>query len=124
MLRVKCYNYKYNDALVFFINNTEIGRSSISACSQKRGIINHIIVHEKYRSMGFGSYILFHSEHYLIKKYCISNINVLAWQPHGGHVSKFYVKNNYRLSTYSNIDTYDDGENIFDIIPLQKSVQK
>ena len=83
-------------------------------------ILSNLHINEKYRKQGYGSILLNTIEKenpdFKIFKLC-------AWEPtHSPHVVKFYEKNGYFLDKDAKIEYYDDGETIFDLVPMTKII--
>ena len=101
-------------------NDCLIGTTTINS---QQGLINNLYVKPDYRLSGFGSQLLRLSEDYLQNKHQHHKIELLAWQSQGCFQTiRFYQKNNYAVKNFNLISTYDDGEMIYDLIPMIKNL--
>ena len=88
----------------------------------KTAVISSINIIPPYKRLNHGSTLLKATEDYLKSNFNIKKTKLLAWQPTGStDLVDFYVKNNY---AYSNTDirTYDDGVQIFDLYRFHKHI--
>ena len=65
--------------------------------------------------------ILNKSEFLLNNDYNVNIIKLLAWQKSNENLVDFYKKNNYQIENNIN-NIYDDGEDIYDLIPMIKYI--
>ena len=102
-------------------NKIPIGYTKSSIINYKTGNINKIYVLPEYRKQNYGSLLLKTTEKILKNNFNINKINILVWNRIDTNVLLFYQKNGY-YETNDNINTYDDGVNIYDLINVTKSL--
>ena len=108
--------------LFFKIKNEFIGETKIFFNKKELcGYISNIEVYSKFRNKGYGSMILNKSEFLLNNDYNVNIIKLLAWQKSNENLVDFYKKNNYQIENNIN-NIYDDGEDIYDLIPMIKYI--
>jgi ribosomal protein S18 acetylase RimI-like enzyme len=86
--------------------------------------INTIDVAKEYQNMKIGSSLLHEMNKYLIVNTKAKCVKGVLWddntQP---FLSNFFLKNGYIISDPEHIH-YDDGENLFDIIPIERELNR
>ena len=108
--------------LFFKIKNEFIGETKIFFNKKELcGYISNIEVYSKFRNKGYGSMILNKSEFLLNNDYNVNIIKLLAWQKSNENLVDFYKKNNYQIENNIN-NIYDDGGDIYDLIPMIKYI--
>tara|TARA_Y100001934_G_C11918797_1_gene570229 strand:+ start:109 stop:552 length:444 start_codon:yes stop_codon:yes gene_type:complete len=85
-----------------------------------RACINNIFINKEFRNKYYGSFILDKTEKLLQKEYHINYIKLLAWEKYNDDLIYFYKKNGYSEMCLGSINKYDDGENIYDLTPMDK----
>lgn len=105
--------YKYN--------NIDIGHVILKKALNNSIYLENIFVKEKFRNKNFGSLILGGVEKYC-KSLNINKISLVAWNPTNttNNVTDFYLKNNYTINDEFKPTIYDNGDIIYDIIPMEK----
>lgn len=119
-MKILRINHKKYCNLFFKIKSEFIGETKIFFNKKELcGYISNIEVYSKFRKKGYGSIILNKSEYLLKNDYNVNIIKLLAWQKSNENLVDFYKKNNYLIE--NNIfNIYDDGQDIYDLIPMIK----
>lgn len=81
--------------------------------------INYIEVDKDFRKQNIGSGLLKDIEHFSKTK-GIRKISLTVLQLSNDSLINFYLKNNYKI--YKNNSYFDDGENIYDVIQLSRTI--
>jgi ribosomal protein S18 acetylase RimI-like enzyme len=86
--------------------------------------IHSIYVDDINRKSNIGSSMLKYIEDYS-KMYNVDILKLVAMQEQNGNLVNFYEKNGFNkvLLEKSILDTYDDGETMYDMIPMEKSLR-
>jgi hypothetical protein len=79
-------------------------------------------VNPDFRQEKYGSRILKFTESVLKTTYNISNIQLLAHELPHDNLTSFFEKNGYVIQSKHSTETYDDGSNLFNLIPMSKKV--
>lgn len=112
----------YCTILKFLCGPIEIGSTTVR-CKNTIGTICNIRVDKSERGKGFGSKILRTTEDYLKQSNPgLTAIDLLAHQQQGDLLVEFYRKHNYSESVDDEPNRYDDGEVIYELIPMGKKV--
>ena len=116
------HNVSPNTFKIKLLKNTiKIGQIIVSV--DKDAYINMLSVDDEYKNMGNGSRLLSEMERILKKEYNVCKINLLVWQKQGERLVDFYEKNQYSVKEPSKkITTRDDGEHIYELIPMCKYI--
>ena len=121
-MKILRINHKKYCNLFFKIKSEFIGETKIFFNKKELcGYISNIEVYSKFRNKGYGSMILNKSEFLLNNDYNVNIIKLLAWQKSNENLVDFYKKNNYQIENNIN-NIYDDGEDIYDLIPMIKYI--
>ena len=84
--------------------------------------INNIYVDPNYRNKNIGSKMLKHMNIYLKENTNAKKINGVLWDDTKNlYLSNFFEKNGYTLSK-DQIHFHDDGENMIEIIPVEREL--
>ena len=97
-----------------------IGQSIIS-CTNKTGSINNIWINDMFQGKRLGSYLLLHSEQFLIEKFKVSDINILAWLKQNKSLLNFYTQHGYKVVDQIP-NHYDDGLDLYELVKVRKNV--
>ena len=100
-------------------NNNIIGNCTYSIINKTDACINNLYIDPEYRNCDNGSKLLQHTEDILKKYHSIENASLLAHEKVNCSLSNFFKKNGY-LVTNTNYERYDDGVNIYNLIPMHK----
>ncbi len=100
-------------------NNNIIGNCTYSIINKTDACINNLYIDPKYRNCENGSKLLQHTENILKTSYHIEKTSLLAHEKVNCILSNFFKKNGYFV-TNTNFDIYDDGINIYNLIPMHK----
>lgn len=98
-------------------NNIPIG-NTISHTIGNSAYINNIEIYKTCRNNKLGTKLLKETENLLLENN-IKKIYINAWEKQGENTSEFFLKNGY-IPRDNNYNIYDNGEVIFDIIPMIK----
>jgi len=113
---------KYN--LSFFSNKSleKIGSILFSANTNNSGYIINLLVSEKFRKKDYGTILIKNAENILIEKHNINTIRLTAWENTyiSGSLLGFFEKNGYSITDKKDISYYDNGYDIYNIIPMIK----
>jgi ribosomal protein S18 acetylase RimI-like enzyme len=121
-MKILRINHKKYCNLFFKIKSEFIGETKIFFNKKELcGYISNIEVYSKFRNKGYGSIILNKSEFLLNNDYNVNIIKLLAWQKSNENLVDFYKKNNYQIENNIN-NIYDDGGDIYDLIPMIKYI--
>jgi|TARA_B110001469_G_scaffold122154_1_gene132447 hypothetical protein len=86
--------------------------------------INTINVADEYQNMNIGSSLLHEMNKYLIVNTNAACVKGVLWDDNiNPFLSNFFFKNGYSISQPEHIH-YDDGENLFDIIPIERELNR
>ena len=112
--------YKYKKSIIGYTNVFKPQKNSIETSLTK------IYIYPKYRHKNFGSSILKSTELYLNNTFGVINLSLVAWIPNNSHnnISRFYQKNGYNPNINFKSSTYDNGDNIYDLVPLVKNISQ
>ena len=100
-------------------NYNVIGNCTYSIINKTDACINNLYIDPKYRNYENGSKLLQHTEDILKKNHSIEKTSLLAHEKVNCSLSNFFKKNGYFV-TNTNYDRYDDGVNIYNLIPMHK----
>jgi len=100
-------------------NNNIIGNCTYSIINKTDACINNLYIDPKYRNCENGSKLLQYTENILKTSYHIEKTSLLAHEKVNCSLSIFFKKNGYFV-TNTNFDIYDDGINIYNLIPMHK----
>ena len=109
--------YRKHYVLNAVINDLRVGLSNVNI-SGEMGYLNYIYVHPTFRNRRIGSALLTYTEDFLWNNNA-NFINLHVFSNDSKHVEDFYSKHAYNVSNVQD-NAYDDGENIFDIIHMNK----
>lgn len=104
----------------YILNNKLIVGKCESSIQDNVGYINHIDILPKFRNKKLGSKLLKKTEDTIKNDFNVNKINILVWNKMNTDLINFYLKNNYNV--VENIDTYDDGVYLYDLINVKKVV--
>ena len=112
--------YLYRNNLIGYVSFFNPTKNSIDSS------ITKIYIYPKYRHNNLGSSILKLTESYLNNTFGITKLSVVAWVPSNIHnnVSQFYNQNGYTPSLIYQSSIYDDGDIMYDIVPLVKNISQ
>lgn len=107
--------------------NIPIGyaRFSIPQYKERHAYLQNIEIEKPYRKEGLGTYLLNCCEYTILKKNPnVAKIKSVLWDNQEDiFVQKFFKSNNYLIKE-SERCVYDDGESIYDILPIEKNIGK
>ena len=111
--------YKRKTTIILIDQQQKLGNISYFNNNNKIIIVSNLNVEKKHQRKGIGSYLLKlvekHNNNYKIFKLC-------AWQSYeNSYLLNFYKKNGYNHDSYI-WDTYDDGDIVYDLIPMIKNI--
>lgn len=86
--------------------------------------LHSIEIAKDYRKQGLGTYLLNRCEYYLKNKRSIPpKICGVLWDNQNDlFVQDFFTKNDYKIN-HREVCLYDDGESVFDILPIEKNLK-
>lgn len=99
-------------------------RFSFSKKKDKTAYLHNIEIYKSYRNQGFGTYLLNRCESFIEKNYPYTEkISAVLWDNQEDlFVQDFFAKNKYNIN-HREVCVYDDGESIFDILPMEKKLK-
>ena len=99
-------------------------RFSSPAFHNKTAYLHNIEISKLYRNQGLGTYLLNRCESFLQKKNPnTEKICGVLWDNQEDiFVHDFFTKNNYNIN-HREVAVYDDGESVFDILPIEKKLK-
>jgi len=112
--------YIYKNNLIGYVSFFNPKKNSIETSLTK------IYIYPNYRHQMFGSSIIKSSELYLNNNFGITNLSIVAWIPNNSYnkVLRFYQKNGYNHNINFKSSIYDNGYDIYDIVPLVKNISQ
>ena len=113
---------KYNLSFICNISLDKIGSILFSANTNNSGYISNLSVSEKFRKKNYGTILIKNAENILIEKHNINTIKLTAWENTyiSGSLLGFFEKNGYCITDIKDISYYDNGYDIYNIIPMIK----
>ena len=114
------YNRMYNQHFIFsaLAPRAQLGTCNVNI-SRDVAYLNYLYVKPVFRNRHIGSSLLKYTEDFLWNNNNVSFINLHVLSDSSNYLEDFYIKNNYNI--INKIDNaYDDGENIFDMIHMNK----
>ena len=113
--------------IFLYHNQNVIGHSTFSIIDMKTVCINNLFIEPDFRKKNYGSKLLQHTENILTKYYHKEKCTLLVHELPCDDLQYFYKSNGYFEQNNRNAnvrtprcDTYDDGSNIFTLIPMYK----
>ena len=103
-------------------NSKVIGNCTYSIINKTDAVINNLYIEHEYRNSENGSKLLQYTESILKNNYSIEKTSLLAHEKVNCSLSNFFKKNGYYVSN-TNYDMYDDGLNMFNLIPMHKRLK-
>tara|TARA_B100001175_G_C19208660_1_gene494828 strand:- start:88 stop:459 length:372 start_codon:yes stop_codon:yes gene_type:complete len=106
---------------VLFINNKNniIGNCTFSIINYKKASINNLFIKEEFRKKDNGTKLLRYTEELVKTNYNIEETSLLAHEKPNDELRIFFEKNGYKIKD-SNYKIYNDGSDIFNLIPMYK----
>lgn len=114
---------KYNLSFICNISLDKIGSILFSPNTNNNiGYISNLSVSEKFRKKDYGTILIKNAENILIEKHNINTIKRTAWENTyiSGSLLGFFEKNGYCITDIKDISYYDNGYDIYNIIPMIK----
>ena len=109
--------YRKHYVLNAVINDLRVGICNVNI-SGEVGYLNYIYVHPSFRDRYIGSSLLTYTEDFLWNNNA-SFINLHVLSNNSNYTREFYIKHNYNITNKLE-NAYDDGEEIYDIIHMNK----
>lgn len=100
-------------------NNIVIGNCTYSIINKTDACINNLYIEPEYRNTENGSKLLQYTEKMLKTTHSIEKTTLLAHEKMNCDLSNFFKKNGYCINN-TNFDIYDDGIDIYNLIPMHK----
>ena len=99
-------------------------RFSLPEKKEKTAYLHNIEIYKSYRKQGYGTYLLNRCESFIEKNQpSTEKISAVLWDnQHDIFVQDFFTKNNYNIN-HREVSIYDDGEFMFDILPMEKKLK-
>ena len=115
---------KYNLSFICKISLDKIGTILFSPNTNNIGYISNLSVSEKFRKKNYGTILIKNAENILIEKDNIDTIRLTAWENAyiSGSLLRFFEKNGYSITDIKDISYYDNGYDIYNIIPMIKRI--
>ena len=113
------YNKMYTNHYIYdaFLTGLRVGTCNVNV-SRDVAYLNYLYVQPSLRNRYIGSSLLNYTEEFLWNNN-VSFINLHVLSNESNYLTDFYIKHNY--NTINKLDNvYDDGENIFDMIHMNK----
>ena len=113
------YNKTFNQHYIFsmYITDLVVGTCNVNV-SKDVAYLNYIYVKPVFRNRCLGSRLLRNTEDFIWNTN-VSFINVHVLSNDSNNLTDFYIKNNYNI-IHRIEHAHDDGENIFDMIHMNK----
>jgi len=100
-----------------FVTDLRVGTCNVNI-SRNTAYLNYLYVQPVFRNRYIGASLLHYTEEFLWNNnVSFINLHVLSTDP--TYLTDFYIKNNYNI-IHRTDHAYDDGENIFDMIHMNK----
>jgi len=99
-----------------------VAQCNYSIINSTSSSINNLYVNPDFRHEKYGSRILKFTELTLKQNYNTTNIQLLAHELPHDNLTSFFEKNGYVIQSKHSTETYDDGSNLFNLIPMSKKV--
>ena len=100
-------------------NYNIVGNCTFSIIDKTNACINNLYIDPKYRNCENGSKLLQYTEKILKTNFSIEKTTLLAHENVNSNLNIFFKKNGYFISD-TDYDIYDDGSNIYNLIPMHK----
>ena len=100
-----------------------IGNCAYSIINDTNACINNLYIEPEYRNNDNGSCLLRYTENILETKYNIKTTSLLAYEPETCNLRIFFQKNGYSIDDSKKIETFDDGQKVFNLIPMIKNIK-
>ncbi len=108
-----------------------IGNCTYSIINHKTACINNIFIEPKFREQRYGSHLLKYTEDMLRISYHKEKCTLLVHELPHDTLQQFFKSNGYHEKQNinmnvkpTNYDTYDDGSNIFTLVPMYKYLNR
>ena len=113
------YNKMLNQRYIFsaFTNELKLGLCNVNI-SRDVAYLNYIFIQPEFRNEYIGSQLLNYTEDFLWNNN-VSFINLHVLSNNSNDTTEFYIKHNYNIINRLE-NAYDDGEEIYDIIHMNK----
>lgn len=122
------YNFIVNKLSSHFTKITMFNLSknyghSIYSISNNEAVLHYLFINQKFRGNDLGSVLLNKSEDLILQNHNINKISLLAHEKQGTNsLSNFYLKNGYFEDFNKKSNYYDDGSEIYSLIPFYKKI--
>ena len=115
--------------IFLYHNQNVIGHSTFSIVDMKTACINNLFIEPDYRKKKYGSKLLQNTENILKKYYHKEKCTLLVHELPCDNLQHFYKSNGYSEQLNRNVrtprcDIYDDGSNIFTLVPMYKQLNR
>ena len=99
-----------------------VAQCGYSIINSTTSSINNLYVNPDFRREQYGSRILKFTESVIQHNYKINYVHLLAHELPHDSLTSFFEKNGYVIQTRCSIETYDDGINLFNLVPMSKKL--
>ena len=99
-----------------------VAQCNYSIINSTTSSINNLYVNPDFRREQYGSRILKFTESVIQHNYKINYVHLLAHELPHDSLTSFFEKNGYVIQTRCSIETYDDGINLFNLVPMSKKL--
>lgn len=99
-----------------------VAQCNYSIINSTTSSINNLYVNPDFRQEKYGSRILKFTESVIQHNYKINYVHLLAHELPHDSLTSFFEKNGYVIQTRCSIETYDDGINLFNLVPMSKTL--
>ena len=99
-----------------------VAQCGYSIINSTTSSINNLYVNPDFRQEKYGSRILKFTESVIQHNYKINYVHLLAHELPHDSLTSFFEKNGYVIQTRCSIETYDDGINLFNLVPMSKKL--
>jgi GNAT superfamily N-acetyltransferase len=108
---------------VTMLNFNNIYGHSTYSVHKRKAVIHFLFINKKYRGNDLGSVLLQNTEKILFQNNNINKISLLAHEKQGSSgLIDLYLKNGYFENFNANNEYYDDGIDIYTLIPMYKLI--
>ena len=114
----------YKLSLMCNSSNRSIGTIQFTRSNNNVGYLTNMKITEQFRGLGYGAILIKDAEEILIKKHNVNTIKLSAWENiyTNGNLVGFYENNGYTITDNKHISHYDNGYDIFSIVPMIKEI--
>ena len=106
-----------------FKNNTYLGTSTFNH-TKRNAVISNLYILPEFRGNKIGSKLLLDTEKIIVNKYNANKFSLLAHELQNGNLVNFYENHGYTVDITKEQNFYDDGIDIYTLVPMYKYIQE